>query len=92
MAPKTQGSLLDHARTAEVARLSEMDVYMEQLYEDLPTKIHGTALILQVAQNPDNLEELVENEVRLLLLLRACFTDGLQAEWHCLTCLPPLCI
>lgn len=63
MAPKTQGSLLDHSRTAEVARVSELETYMELLYEKLSDKVRGTSLILQVAQNPDNLEEVVENEV-----------------------------
>lgn len=34
---------------------------MELLYEDLPEKIRGTALILQLSRNPDNLEELATN-------------------------------
>lgn len=34
---------------------------MELLYEDLPEKIRGTGLILQLARNPDNLEELAVN-------------------------------
>ena len=34
---------------------------MELLYEDLPEKIRGTALILQLSRNPDNLEELAAN-------------------------------
>jgi len=34
---------------------------VELLYEDLPEKIRGTALILQLSRNPDNLEELATN-------------------------------
>ena len=34
---------------------------MELLYEDLSERIRGSAIILQVARNPDNLEELEKN-------------------------------
>lgn len=33
------------------------------LYEDVPEKIKGTALVLQLARNPDNLEELLQNGI-----------------------------
>lgn len=36
------------------------DDYLELLYEDLPEKLRGSALILQLARNPDNLQELFE--------------------------------
>ena len=38
-----------------------MDEYIELLYEDIPDKVRGSALILQLARNPDNLEELLLN-------------------------------
>lgn len=38
-----------------------MDEYVELLYEGIPEKIRGSALILQLARNPDNLEELLHN-------------------------------
>jgi len=38
-----------------------MDEYLELLYEDVPEKLRGTALILQLSRNPDNLEELFQN-------------------------------
>ena len=38
-----------------------MEEYIELLYEDIPEKIRGSALILQLARNPDNLEELLHN-------------------------------
>jgi hypothetical protein len=31
------------------------------LYEDIPEKVRGTAFILQLARNPDNMEEIVQN-------------------------------
>ena len=31
------------------------------MYEDIPEKIRGTAFILQLARNPDNMEEIVQN-------------------------------
>lgn len=34
---------------------------MELLYEDVPEKIRGSALLLQLSRNPDNLEELFSN-------------------------------
>ena len=36
----------------------DIEVYLELLYEELPDKIRGTAMILQLARNPDNLLEL----------------------------------
>lgn len=42
----------------EVANINHIDEYVELLYEDIPEKVRGTALILQLARNPDNLEEL----------------------------------
>lgn len=52
-----------------------MDEYIELLYEDIPDKVRGSALILQLARNPDNLEELLINgnkSLKLLLML-CCF-------------------
>ncbi len=41
--------------------MSNVDSYLESLYDDLPAKISGTALILQLAKTPDNLMEFAEN-------------------------------
>lgn len=38
-----------------------MDEYVELLYEGIPEKIRGSALILQLARDSDNLEELLYN-------------------------------
>ena len=51
----------DSTETDEVANINDVDDYLELLYEDLPEKSRGTALILQLARNPDNLEELFQN-------------------------------
>lgn len=49
-----------------VAVLNSVDDYVELLYDDIPEKIKGSALILQLARNPDNLLELARNgEVNL---------------------------
>lgn len=44
-----------------VAVLNCIDDYVELLYDDIPEKIKGSALILQLARNPDNLIELARN-------------------------------
>lgn len=51
----------DFTEVKEVANINDVDEYLELLYEDLPEKIKGCALILQLARNPDNLEELFQN-------------------------------
>lgn len=45
----------------EKASIRKIDEYVDLLYEDLPERIRGSALILQLARNPDNLEELQKN-------------------------------
>uniref|UniRef100_A0A914XR60 Kinesin-associated protein 3 n=1 Tax=Plectus sambesii TaxID=2011161 RepID=A0A914XR60_9BILA len=59
----------------ERASLSKLDEYIEMLYEDVPEKIKGTALVLQLARNPDNLEELLQNETLLGALARVLKED-----------------
>lgn len=45
----------------EQANINDIEDYVELLYEELPEKIRGTAFILQLSRNPDNLEELAVN-------------------------------
>ncbi|XP_045458974.1 kinesin-associated protein 3 [Melitaea cinxia] len=59
-----------------VAVLNHIDDYVELLYDDIPEKIKGSALILQLARNPDNLIELAKNEALLSALSRV-----LREEW-----------
>ncbi|XP_026323030.1 kinesin-associated protein 3 isoform X2 [Hyposmocoma kahamanoa] len=58
------------------AVLNCVDDYVELLYDDIPEKIKGSALILQLARNPDNLIELSRNEALLSALSRV-----LREEW-----------
>lgn len=59
------GSAISVKETASIdvekASIRKIDEYVELLYEDLPERIRGSALILQLARNPDNLEELQKN-------------------------------
>ncbi|OWR44914.1 putative kinesin-associated protein [Danaus plexippus plexippus] len=59
-----------------VAVLNHIDEYVELLYDDIPEKIKGSSLILQLARNPDNLIELARNEALLSALSRV-----LREEW-----------
>lgn len=51
----------DPTEIDEVANINDLDEYLELLYEDVPEKIRGSALLLQLSRNPDNLEELFQN-------------------------------
>ncbi len=48
------------SQTNEIASLNDIDDYAEMLYENVPEKIKGSALILQLARNPDNLSEIIQ--------------------------------
>ncbi|KFQ37008.1 Kinesin-associated protein 3, partial [Mesitornis unicolor] len=63
----------------EVANINNMDEYIELLYEDISDKVRGSALILQLARNPDNLEELLINETALGALARVLREDWKQS-------------
>ncbi|KAM4022314.1 LOW QUALITY PROTEIN: kinesin-associated protein 3 [Anomaloglossus baeobatrachus] len=72
--PPFEGMKID-----EVANINDMDEYIELLYEDIPDKVRGSALILQLARNPDNLEELLLNETALGALARVLREDWKQS-------------
>ena len=40
--------------------MADLDDYLELLYDDLPSKIKGTGMILQLARTPDNLLNLAQ--------------------------------
>lgn len=59
---KSEARILDKvSNEADKATIRNIDEYIELLYEDLPERIRGSAYILQLARNPDNLEELEKN-------------------------------
>ncbi|XP_055363761.1 kinesin-associated protein 3a isoform X2 [Betta splendens] len=60
----------------EEASITNIEEYVELLYEDIQEKIRGATLILQLARNPDNLEELIQNQTVLGALARV-----LREEW-----------
>lgn len=59
----------------EKADLNELESYVDLLYDDMKTKTRGTSLILQLARNPDNLAELIDNEMVLGALSRVLRED-----------------
>lgn len=61
---------------AEPANINNLEEYIELLYEDVASKVKGSSMILQLARNPDNLEELSTNERLLGALSRV-----LREEW-----------
>uniref|UniRef100_A0A8C2Z391 Kinesin-associated protein 3a n=1 Tax=Cyclopterus lumpus TaxID=8103 RepID=A0A8C2Z391_CYCLU len=63
----------------KVARIDAIDEYVELLYEDIQEKIRGATLIFQLARNPDNLEELIQNETVLGALARVLREDWKQS-------------
>lgn len=63
----------------EEASISKVEEYVELLYEGIPEKIRGSTLILQLARNPDNLEELLHNEATLGALARVLREDWKQS-------------
>uniref|UniRef100_A0A8C7K7Z2 Kinesin-associated protein 3a n=1 Tax=Oncorhynchus kisutch TaxID=8019 RepID=A0A8C7K7Z2_ONCKI len=63
----------------EEANINCIDDYVELLYEDIPEKVRGATLILHLARNPDNLEELLQNETALGALARVLREDWKQS-------------
>ncbi|KAM8707764.1 hypothetical protein ACLKA7_014837 [Drosophila subpalustris] len=62
--------------TADVS-INNIDEYVELLYEDLAERVRGSAMILHIARNADNLEELENNEACLSALSRV-----LREDWR----------
>uniref|UniRef100_A0A5K3G0X1 DUF1716 domain-containing protein n=1 Tax=Mesocestoides corti TaxID=53468 RepID=A0A5K3G0X1_MESCO len=67
----------DSAQIDETAHMTDVDDYLDLLYEDTPEKLRASALILQLARNPDNLEELFNNEILVGALARV-----LREDWR----------
>ncbi|XP_062872620.1 kinesin-associated protein 3b [Trichomycterus rosablanca] len=63
----------------EEANINQIDDYVELLYEGTAEKIRGSTLILHLARNPDNLEELLQNETALGALARVLREDWKQS-------------
>lgn len=59
--PTSSNSISTDNGEIERAVISNIDNYIELLYEEIPGKIKGSSLILQLARVPDNLHELTKN-------------------------------
>ncbi|ESP00888.1 hypothetical protein LOTGIDRAFT_140251 [Lottia gigantea] len=72
--------LHDATEIDETANINDIDEYLDLLYEDIPDKIRGSALILQLSRNPDNLEELFQNETVVGALARVLREDWMKSS------------
>lgn len=75
--PASSNSVTTENGETERAVISNVDSYIELLYEEIPGKIKGSSLILQLARVPDNLHELSKNESLLSALARV-----LREDWR----------
>lgn len=75
--PTSSNSVSTDNGETERAIISNVDNYIELLYEEIPGKIKGSSLILQLARVPDNLHELTKNESLLSALARV-----LREDWR----------
>ncbi len=64
------------SQTDEASSMSKLDSYIELLYEEVEGKIRGTSLILQLAKQAENLQELSGNEALIGALYRVLREDG----------------
>lgn len=55
------GTTLSTPTTTTDVSFNNIDEYVELLYEELTERVRGSAMILQIARNADNLEELEKN-------------------------------
>lgn len=60
----------------ETASLTDVDSYIELLYEDIPEKVRASGLVLQLARDCGNLNVLRKNEILLGALARVLREDG----------------
>ncbi|KAJ3276056.1 Kinesin-associated protein 3 [Terramyces sp. JEL0728] len=60
----------------EPSSLSQIETYIEGLYEEIKEKIQSTRCILQLAKIPENMQALVANESLMSALSRVLREDG----------------
>ncbi|KOC61782.1 Kinesin-associated protein 3 [Habropoda laboriosa] len=75
--PASSNSVSTDNGETERAVISNVDSYIELLYEEIPGKIKGSSLILRLTRIPDNLHELTKNESLLSALARV-----LREDWR----------
>jgi len=57
-------TFLSSAVITDKPSINNLDLYVENLYEETYEKVIGSAMILRLAQNPNNLEELANNGMK----------------------------
>ncbi|KAK0165541.1 hypothetical protein PV328_004048 [Microctonus aethiopoides] len=77
--PRPTSSNITSSDNGDIERavICNVDSYIELMYEEIPGKIKGSAMILQLARVPDNLLELTKNESLLSALARV-----LREDWR----------
>ncbi|XP_012275092.1 kinesin-associated protein 3 [Orussus abietinus] len=77
--PRPMSSCCGNSENSDTERavISNIDGYIELLYEEISDKIKGSSMILQLARVPDNLLELTKNESLLSALARV-----LREDWR----------
>ncbi|XP_047355453.1 kinesin-associated protein 3 isoform X1 [Vespa velutina] len=75
--PTSSNSMNIESSESERAIISNVNSYIELLYEEMSDKIKGSSLILQLARVPDNLLELTKNDSLLSALARV-----LREDWR----------
>ncbi|EGD78885.1 hypothetical protein PTSG_11792 [Salpingoeca rosetta] len=75
---RAQRHMLEDGSADIKASLRDVDDYLERLYDDGQQKLMGSKYILQLARNPDNLEELVQNEAFMQALSRIIREEGMR--------------
>lgn len=64
--------------------MNKIDDYIELLYESILEKIRGSTLILHLARDPDNLEELLHNGNSILFSIHCqqCYYSATNCHAH----------
>ena len=63
-----------------MAQLSRLDDYVERMYDGTEAATAATALVLELARVPEQLEALIENETLVGLLVRLLREEGRKSQ------------
>lgn len=66
---------MDNAANREPPSMNKIDEYLELMYEEGKGKVTGTANILELASQVENLELLIQNQSLMALLSRLLDTE-----------------
>eukprot|EP00050_Salpingoeca_kvevrii_P021998 m.119622 g.119622 ORF g.119622 m.119622 type:complete len:749 (-) comp9559_c0_seq2:85-2331(-) len=77
-AARARQHLMQPEKTDTPASMSELDQYLDQIYDDGAAKVEATSKILQLARNQDNLEDLICNQRLMGCLERVLREEGVK--------------